>query len=363
MLCWGYNGEGQLGLGLAPDGSGPVFAFPQPTGATGNLTFRQTVVSLYHGCAITFSSIGYCWGVNHDGRLGDGTVTASNAPTQLLTPVSFRMMAVSRNHTCGLSLSDRVWCWGYAGDGQTGTGPPPLAPTDYLLIPVQVGGDPSLRFQSVVAGGQHACAITTTAMGSAAYCWGFNASGQLGDGTTTTQLVPTLVSGGLTFMSADAPIAGQLVATTIAAGYDHTCALSATGTAFCWGSNARGQLGTGVGGNQSAPILPVSGGLTFVTITAGEAHSCGLTSAGTLYCWGSNVSGQLGDGTTTNSNAPVLVSGALVFSTVSAGDQHTCAVTTGNVAYCWGDNRYGQLGNGTTSTSPERSPVRVAFQP
>ena len=90
MLCWGYNGEGQLGIGQPPDGSGPVFAFPQPTGTTGNLTFRQTVVSLYHGCAITLSSVGYCWGVNLDGRLGDGTIVANNAPKQLLSAVSFQ---------------------------------------------------------------------------------------------------------------------------------------------------------------------------------------------------------------------------------------------------------------------------------
>ena len=270
------------------------------------------------------------------------------------------MMAVSRNHTCGLSLSNRVWCWGYAGDGETGTGAPPAAPTDFLLIPVEVGGNPSLRFQTLVAGGQHACAITTEAQGSSAYCWGFNASGQLGDGTTATQFVPTLVTGGNTFMSAQAPIAGQLVSPTIAAGYDHTCALTVGGAAVCWGGNASGQLGNGGGAGSSAPVA-VGGGQTFVAITAGEAHSCGLTAGGAIYCWGSNASGQLGTGNTTGSSTPTLVSGGLSFSSVSAGDQHTCGVTTGNVAYCWGDNQYGQLGDGTTVR--RLVPTRVAFQP
>jgi alpha-tubulin suppressor-like RCC1 family protein len=343
MLCWGYNGEGQLGIGQPPAGSGPVFAFPQPTAATGNLTFRQIVASLYHACAVTLSSIGYCWGVNHDGRLGDNTIIPKNQPNQILAALSFRMMAVSRNHTCGLSLSDRVYCWGYSGDGQVGIGLLGTA-VDSILIPTEVVG--GLRYQAVSAGGQHACAITTVATGSSGYCWGFNASGQLGDGTTGMKAAPTLVAGGL-------------LLNAIAAGYNHTCALAAGGIAYCWGSNVNGQLGTG-GGSTSVPVA-TAGGLAFQAITAGEAHSCGLTVAGALYCWGRNANGQIGDGTNVDRPAPVLVSGGLVFRSVSAGDLHTCAVTTTNVAFCWGDNQFGQLGDGTLLN--RLVPTRVAFQP
>ena len=357
MLCWGYNGEGQLGIGQPPQGSGPVFAFPQPSAATGNLTFRQIVSSLYHSCAVTLSSIGYCWGVNHDGRLGNGTVAPSNEPTQVLTSLSFRMMAVSRNHACALSLSDRVYCWGYSGDGAVGIGAPGVA-VDSILIPAEVLG--GLRYQEVVAGGQHACALTTSDSGSLAYCWGFNASGQLGDGTTALKSVPTLVSGGLVFKNVSTPVAGQLVPPTIAAGYDHTCGLITSGAAYCWGSDAHGQLGDGSATSSSVPV-PVAGGLVFVTITAGESHSCGLTAAGVLYCWGSNARGQLGDGSTLDRSAPVLVSGGQVFRSVSAGDQHTCAVNTANVSFCWGDNQFGQLGDGTVIN--RLVPTRVAFQP
>jgi alpha-tubulin suppressor-like RCC1 family protein len=345
MLCWGYNGEGQLGIGQPPAGSGPVFAFPQPTAAAGNLTFRQIVASLYHACAVTLSSIGYCWGVNHDGRLGTGNVTPQNAPTQVLTSLSFRMMAVSRNHTCALSLSDRVYCWGYSGDGQIGDGvmlPAPIA-RDSVTIPTEVAGDLSIRYKAVAAGGQHSCAISN---GGAGYCWGFNASGQLGDGTITRDSVPTLVSGGL-------------VLAAVAAGYNHTCALTSGGVAFCWGSNLNGQLGTG-GGSSNVPVA-VAGGLVFQAITAGEAHSCGLTVAGALFCWGRNANGQIGDGTNIDRNTPVLVSGGLVLRSVSAGDLHTCAVTTTNVAFCWGDNQFGQLGDGTLVN--RLVPTRVAFQP
>ena len=347
MLCWGYNGEGQLGIGQPPAGSGPVFAFPQPTAASGNLTFRQIVASLYHACAVTIASVGYCWGVNLDGRLGTNSIQPSNAPVQIFTPVSFQMMAVSRNHSCGLSLSNRIWCWGYAWDGQTGTGTPPPPPTEYLMIPTEVSGDPTLRFQAVVAGGQHTCAITTAAMGSAAYCWGFNASGELGDGTFITRYVPTAVS-------------GSLALSAIAAGYTHSCALTTAGVAYCWGGNSNGQLGTGSGASSTAPVA-VAGGLSFTAITAGASHSCGLTAGGALYCWGKNANGQIGDGSNADQNAPTPVSGGLVFRSVSAGDQHTCAVTETNLTYCWGDNQFGQLGDG--SLTSRLVPTRVAFQP
>ncbi len=354
MVCWGYNGEGQLGIGQPADGSGSTFSRLQPVAAAGNLTFRQTVLNLYHGCGITLGSVAYCWGVNLDGRLGDGTVVAKNAPTQLATAVSFRMIAVSRNHTCGLSLSDRVFCWGYAGDGQTGTGAPPPAPAQFLPVPNEVGGDPTLRFQQVTAGGQHACALTTAGMGQSIYCWGFNASGQLGDGSVTTRLTPALVPAGFTWRNVAAPAAGQAVPSTVSAGYDHTCAVRSNGTVYCWGSNAKGQLGV-VGGSSVTPVLADLPGLEFVAVSSGEAHSCALTSAGAIYCWGSNDSGQRGGSslTTPLSGGP--------WAGVSAGDQHTCAVTTTNLVFCWGDNQFGQLGDGTQVR--RLVPTRVMFQP
>jgi alpha-tubulin suppressor-like RCC1 family protein len=363
MLCWGYNGEGQLGLGQSA-GSGPLFALPQPTGTAGGHTFRQASVNLYHGCGITLASVGYCWGVNHDGRLGDNTIIAKNAPVQLFSPVSLRMLAVSRNHSCGLSLGDRIFCWGYALDGQTGTGAPPPAPNTFLLVPTEVGGDPSLRFQALVSGGQHSCGLTTTMQGTDLYCWGYNGSGQIGDGTLGTALVPVAVAGGLGWLDVPAPVAGQHVALTIAAGYDHTCALAGTG-AYCWGRNTRGQLGDGSTAIRTVPTLVTgSGALAFRSIAAGESHTCAVTDTGVLYCWGSNANGQLGDGTTTDRLEPTLVALGLPFRSVSAGDQHTCAVTTTNLLYCWGDNQYGQLGVGAAlQGQPVRVPTKVVFQP
>ncbi|NOT09429.1 MAG: hypothetical protein HOP28_14635 [Gemmatimonadales bacterium] len=347
LFCWGYNGEGQLGIGQASQGSGPVFAFPQPSASAGNLTFREVVSSLYHACGVTLASVGYCWGVNHDGRLGDGTLIAKTAPTQIGVGQdpgahSYRVLGVSQNHTCGITLGDRIFCWGYTRDGQIGNGPPVGAP-DATILPVEVSGN--LRFSQMSAGGLHTCAITNS---SATYCWGVNLRGELGNNSTVDQNVPTLVGGGNTFSS-------------VSAGFTHTCAIGGTGV-FCWGDNQFGQLGAGTPSLVPVVLPAQIGGFgAAAAVSAGQKHTCAILSDGTAYCWGLNDKGQLGDGTTTNRSAPTLVAGGLLFAAISAGDGHSCGVTTTNIAYCWGDNQFGQLGDG--SQTNRLIPMRVAFQP
>jgi alpha-tubulin suppressor-like RCC1 family protein len=130
----------------------------------------------------------------------------------------------------------------------------------------------------------------------------------------------------------------------ISAGGGHTCALTGVGVAFCWGSNSSGQLGDGTTMDRHSPVA-VAGGLTFSAISAGLLHTCALTALGDAYCWGDNFTGELGDGTRTGRFTPVAVAGGLTFSAISAGFSHTCAVTTLGDAYCWGANLRGQLGN------------------
>ena len=167
-----------------------------------------------------------------------------------------------------------------------------------------------------------------------AYCWGDNSYGELGDGTIdTTRTTPVLVSGGLRFAA-------------VSAGKNHTCGMTTGGNAYCWGENFYGQLGDGTTTDRVTPRL-VSGGLTFATVSAERDHTCGVTTSGVAYCWGWNSSGQLGNGTTTDRNTPVRVSGGLNFASVSAATNHTCGVTPGGAAYCWGSNYNGQLGDGT----------------
>ena len=207
----------------------------------------------------------------------------------------------------------------------------------------------TLTFAAVTASGLHTCGFTIVT--GAAYCWGANGSGQLGDGTMTNRSSPVLVQ---------APAGVSFAAVT--GGAAHTCGLTTglSAAAYCWGGNGSGQLGDGTKTNQLTPVLvQAPAGVSFAAVTAGAAHTCGVTAAGAAYCWGDNGFGQLGDGTTTSQSSPVLVQApaGVSFAAVTGGVAHTCGVTAAGIAYCWGRNLEGQLGDGTTTD--RLTPVRV----
>jgi alpha-tubulin suppressor-like RCC1 family protein len=251
-------------------------------------------------------------------------------PTLHITPahvLSFHQVSGGWVHTCGVTTDNWAYCWGDRGFGQLGDGTSDIHPR---LTPVAVLG--GLHFRQVSAGGTHTCGVTTD---NRAYCWGANSLGQLGDGTTTMRFAPVAVMGGLRFAQVDA-------------GIFHTCGLSYPDRrAYCWGSNSAGQLGDGSVSNRAAPVA-VLGGRQFHQVSAGESHTCGVTSTSKPFCWGRNQFGQLGDSTTTTRLIPVSVAGGRQFRQMDAGWTFTCAVTSGDRAFCWGQGRYGQLGNGKT---------------
>lgn len=284
--------------------------------------------------------------INYAGGAGSVTFTAtvSGARPGAGTFVfdSVRMSAVSAGDnggTCALTASGQAFCQGGNQNGQLGIGVAGMSSGEL----VEVAGD--LLFTTISAGHSHNCAITFT---GAAYCWGWNSYNQVGVPPSYAETMPVPVSGGLTFRS-------------ISTGLAHSCGLVVNGDAYCWGGGwpgwNNGVLGNGSTTGSSTPVAVV-GGLTFAEISAGGGHTCGLTSSGAAYCWGWNLYGQLGDSAYANSASPVAVAGGLSFNHISAGDRHTCAVTAEGAAYCWGDQGAGWgVGAPTASFSPELVPL------
>ena len=257
-----------------------------------------------------------------------GAAVSGTVAFGVSTPGAFlSMVSAGGYHVCGLNASGAAYCWGANDLGQVGDGT-----TTNRSKPVAVSG--GRTFSSITAGASHSCGL----VGQSVACWGQNLYGQLGDNTTTNHSTPTAVSN------------GAVSFTAVSAGQHHTCALSTTGAAYCWGDNAYGQVGNGtVGGTRLLPTA-VTGGLTFTAINAGGGdHTCARTSAGVVYCWGRNTEGQLGDNTTTSRGTPVAVSTAQTFASVIGGLTHTCALTAAGATYCWGDNLHGALGDGSTT--------------
>jgi len=304
------------------------------------------------------------------------------------TALSFYQVSGGEHHTCGITNDNRAYCWGNGilGDGQ---------PTRHSTTPVAVAG--GLSFMQVSAAGfEHMCGVTTDYR---AYCWGVGSSGQLGDGTNTDRLTPVPVAGGLRFYHVDgggrhtcglsypdkkaycwggndygelgdgeqfnqrsAPFAvlGGHQFRQVSVGIMHSCGLTTAGPAYCWGSNYFGEIGAGDDASNETHPTPtlVAGGRHYIQLDAGAIHACAVTTDHRAYCWGGGGSGQIGDGRTYLRFAPRAVAGGLSFDRVTAGWEHTCGEASGNRAYCWGSNSSGQLGDGTTTR--RLTPVAVA---
>lgn len=240
-------------------------------------------------------------------------------------------------HTCALTINGNVQCWGYNGTGQLGDGT-----TTQRLKPVNVKGLSRGSISAVAAGGTHSCALTKS---GGVKCWGGNSNSQLGVGTQTTMITTPVDVIGLN--------SGVIA---ITAGEDHTCALTIVGAVKCWGSNSFGQLGDGTTTRRATSVNVIGLNSGVAAIAVGTRHSCAITSGGAVKCWGDNGNGQLGDGTTGDGIwklrlTPVDVIGlGVVVSAVAVGGGHSCALTGGGAVKCWGLNSFGVLGDGTTTT-------------
>jgi len=308
------------------------------TGALAPLSAGEIALGGSHSCAVTSNRRVKCWGYNGVGQLGDGTTTEQHTPVPVKNVRKVQDIAAGGAHTCAAVVRDRTKCWGYNGYGQLGDGT-----TTSRKIPVDVTG-PAF-FAKIAAGYEHTCAINYKDFATTvAFCWGRGDVGQLGDGHSLDRFRPSEVEG------------DPLRILTIAAGHNHSCAVSRRhqGEDFraeCWGANGVGQLGDGttMGANFPQRVRRL---VSAFQIAAGSHHTCALTrSGGGVKCWGHNGFGQLGDGTNTPRLTPVWVkglrSGVLA---IAAGNGHSCALMDGGAVKCWGDNSFGKLGDGTTSS-------------
>ncbi len=357
--CWGNNASGQLGTGSTTNSSVPVAV--DAGGVLAGKALTQISAGGGHTCALDSTGAAYCWGYGLYGQLGDGHTIDSSVPVQVdmsgvLAGKTLTEISAGELNTCALDSAGAAYCWGWNAWGGLGDGT-----TDNSVVPVAVDTSGALADRTltqITVGFSVTCVLDST---GAAYCWGNNPNGQLGDGSTTNSAVPVAVD-------TSGALAGKTL-TQITAGDDQTCALNTAGAAFCWGYNGYGQLGDGSTTDSAVPVaVSISGALagkTLTQISAGWEFTCARDSTGTAYCWGHNGYGQLGDGSTADSAVPVAVdtSGALAGKTltqISTYADHTCAVDTAGAAYCWGDNLAGDLGD--DGTAPSDVPVLAGPQ-
>jgi alpha-tubulin suppressor-like RCC1 family protein len=335
----GGNVNGQASVVVNTDQSGVAAVSSSTASAPATVTTNVTSGSLtpvtftangftqgpwHTSCAATTTNAIYCWGDNSLGNVGDGSGQFQTQPAPVAGGQSFPVFAQgSGTHQCGLTAAGAAFCWGNNRTGQVGDNS-----TTNRLAPVAVQGGHA--FTAIATSSYGTCALTTTQM----YCWGWMGRvGALGDGDGgTIRTVPTLVN------------TGGRVFTKLAALDDYTCGLEASGVLSCWGYTPYGQFTT---------ATPVPGAPALTSISSGFYHACGLTAAGAAYCMGiSNGFGQIGNGTT-SATSIVAVGTGLTFAEIRAYAYNTCARTTANAAYCWGDNGSGvagKVGDGTSTT-------------
>ncbi len=350
--CWGLNSFGQVGDGTKTNRLAPVVVKNGPgTGSLQNVA--QISVGTAHVCALLRDGTARCWG--EGGELGDGTATTHSLPVRVLNVAgsapltNMTQISAGGGQTCVRMTDGTARCWGV--NGALGNG------KRASRLPVKVlnaqGTAPQTHIAQISVGDLHTCVRMTD---GTARCWGFNGSGELGNGSTTDHFLPVTVSN----VAGTAP---QIRITQIVAGFQHTCARIADGTARCWGRNDEGELGNGTQADHSRPVKVLNGTGTsplpgVVGMTIDGYHSCARIADGTARCWG--VRSALGDANTTPTPGVRLLptrvmdsSGSQPLSNVAeidTGTGHTCVRKSDHTAQCFGENGEGELGDGTTTT-------------
>jgi len=339
LFCWGKNDSGQVG-------NGSTIIQAEPAAISANTDWRDVSLGSIHSCAIknTDNSL-WCWGSNTSSQLGH-TPTNTRRPSKLIktnadettTTEQWSATANGNSHTCAIKDDKTLWCWGGNDKGQLGQG----TISTLLSEPTEVatGG----QWLSIAANGDHSCAIKND---NSLWCWGDNSAGQVGNDSSLSEITtPTAI--GSTWNK-------------ISLGTNHSCGIKTGGTLWCWGDNTHSKLGDNT---TAASLAPKKiGAASWLEISLGDQFSCGINASKKLYCWGSNTSNQQGHLPPDTANSvdmtvPTLVDGVDSddWSSISSGDTHSCAIKADDTLWCWGSNASGQTAQTINTETPTQEP-------
>ncbi|GAA3928939.1 hypothetical protein [Hymenobacter algoricola] len=351
LWAWGYNGNSQLGNGTTTGRTMPA-QVAAPIAALPGTRWSGVTSGSSHMLALRTDGTLWGWGYNTYSQLGDGTITTRVSPVLIPVPAAaaagttWTQVSSREYHTLALRSDGSLWAWGYNVYGQLGdntTTTRPLA----VAVTTPAGAAAGTTWTQITTGRAHSLALRSD---GSLWAWGYNNYGALGDGSTTTRAVPTAVP-------TPAGAAAGTRWTSISGGDDFSLALRSDGTLWAWGYNAFGQLGDASTTLSRVPIAvitpgTVGAGTRWTQVAAGTNHASALRSDGSLWAWGYNNYGQLGDNTTANRSTPVRETSNNTWSMLTADQNNTLAVQTGTgLIFGTGYNGYGQLGTGSTNNT------------
>jgi len=332
VWAWGSNGSGQLGNNTTITSTVPI----QVTALSG---IARISAGTDFSMAVTSSGTTYAWGLNASGQLGNGSTTDSHVPVSSSSLSGIYAISAGAKHSIAVKNDGSVWNWGYNADNELGNGT-----TTNNSTPATVSGINLNVIDRLVVGNSQSGAFRSD---GTLWTWGTNAQGQLGIGNLTNSLLPVQNSYLTSVQS-------------IGAGTSFTTAVKSDGTIWSWGLNSSGQLGNGTTANAITPVSITSLSGSVIQASTGSTHEILVKSDHTIWAFGANGSGQLGNNSTIGSSSPVQVNSVTLngdAAAVAAGGLHSVALKRDGTIWTWGSNAYGQLGNGTTTDS--HSPIQL----
>jgi len=323
LWTWGFN-NGQIGDNTTTQRNTPVTTF------AGGTNWKQVACGRFHTAAIKADGTLWTWGSNSNGQLGDNTTTTRSTPvTTFAGGTNWKQVACGYSNNAAIKTDGTLWTWGFNSSGQLGNNTTTNRSTPVTTF---AGGT---NWKQVAGGGYHTAAIKTD---GTLWTWGSGGLGRLGNNTTTTRSIPvTTFAGGTNWKQ-------------VAGGESFTAAIKTDGTLWTWGRNALGSLGDNTTTSRLTPVTTFAGGTNWKQVSCAYRSVMAIKTDGTLWTWGHNAYGSLGDNNTTQKNTPVTTfAGGTNWKQVNGVGKHIAAIKTDGTLWTWGRNSSGQLGDNTTT--------------